>query len=347
MQKITRTIITLLITLLLLLTLTTTPNSTTQTTTDPFTIVWISDTQYLSENHPDHYINLCKWIAQNKDPYNIQMVVHTGDIVNSPDNTTQWENANQSMNLLVANEIPYCWNAGNHDYTNANSWIGSQYSAFNPQTFQLKPYWTDSYQNGMNTAVCFNMSNQQWLIVNLAFHADDSALNWTNDLLDAYPQAHAIVATHAYIDRQCQYDFWATKLKTTVLDTHNNVFLTLSGHYHPTDGNHTRAGERDELLFNQQDAHHQLGSSAARLLTFNPDQKTINIKTYNVFSNQYLQDPNNCFTIKTDFYNDITETDNPSFLIWLVGILAVGICCCLVILLTFVVGRRRLIYLQL
>jgi hypothetical protein len=143
-----------------------------QSANDTFSIIWISDTQYITESHPDLFTDLCRWITQNKDTYNVQMVIHTGDIVNQEGNITQWTNANYSMSLLAADAIPYCWNAGNHDY-NATCWIGNQYEAFNPQTFQSKPYWLSSFEDGKNTAVCFNASGYQWLIVNLAFFAND------------------------------------------------------------------------------------------------------------------------------------------------------------------------------
>ncbi len=90
--------------------------------------------------------------------------------------------------------------------------------------------------------------------MNIAYHANDSVLSWANNLLNDYPKSHVIVATHAFIDQQCNYDSWALNFKKTVLDTHPNVFLTLNGHYHPAGDNQTEVGGRYELLFNQQDA---------------------------------------------------------------------------------------------
>jgi hypothetical protein len=242
----------------------------------------------------------------------VEMVIHTGDIVNQEGNRTQWASANQSMSFLLANGIPYCWDAGNHDF-NATCWIGKQFSAFNPQVMQEKPYWVSDDFDGMNTAVHFNVSGWDCLIVNLAYHANDTVLSWANNLLDANSQAHAIVATHAYIDERCNYDSWATNLKNTVLETHANVFMTLSGHYHPTSGNRTRVGERDELLFNQQDADAQMGAASARILTFDTAKGTVNVQTYVLYTNQFLQDPNNNFTLNTNFYNALAGKNVPKF----------------------------------
>lgn len=262
-----------------------------------FSIIWVSDTQYLSESNPAYYDSLCNWIVDNNSTYNVKMVIHTGDLVNVPDDSTQWANANQSMSILLKDKIPYCWDAGNHDFYDSNVWIGNQYAAFNPDIMQSKSYWVSDDYDGMSTAVHFNVAGWDCLIVNIAFHADDTVLAWANNLLDTYPQSHAIIATHAYIDQRCNYDSWALHLKNTVLDTHPNVFLTLNGHYHPTIGARTQSGDRNELLFNQQDADAELGADSARILTFNLAQRTLSVQTYLVYSNQFLLNDNNRFTL--------------------------------------------------
>jgi hypothetical protein len=298
------------------------PIATAQMDTDNFSVIWITDTQYLSESNPKLYDNLCQWIAQNTAAYNVKMVIHTGDIVNDESNRTQWQSANQSMSILLANNIPYCWDAGNHDY-NSTCWIGNQYAAFNPETFEAKPYWVSDDLGGVNTAVHFNASGQNWLIVNVAFQANDSALRWANNILDANPQAHAIVAIHAYLDRAGEYGQWATNFKTKVLDTHANVFLTLSGHYYPTSGLRTRVGERDELLFNQQDAYGQMGAESTRILTFNPAQGTIKVQTYSLYLNQFIEDSDNSFTLQSSFRNGVVGSGFP--VVFVAGVL-VGLC---------------------
>jgi hypothetical protein len=95
-----------------------------------FSIIWITGTQYLSKSHPTYFDSLCRWIVRYSDTYNVKMVVHTGDIVDSGGDLSQWANANNSMGILLDNGIPYCWDAGNHDFS-ASSWIGNQFSAFN------------------------------------------------------------------------------------------------------------------------------------------------------------------------------------------------------------------------
>lgn len=268
-----------------------------------FAIIWITDTQYLSENHQSYYDNLCRWIVQNKDVYNVKMVVHTGDIVNDEDKRSQWLNANHSMGILLDSGVPYCWDAGNHDYDD-NTWIGNQYAAFNPEVMGAKSYWVGDEFGGMNTAVGFSVSGWDCLIVNVAFHANDSVLAWANNLLDANPQSHVIVATHDYLNKDGEYDSWGTNFKNTVLDTHANVFLTLSGHYHPSAGARKLVGGREELMFDMQDTNDDAGAASARILTFDTSKGTIDVQTYNANTNQFLMDENSNFTVNTSFRND-------------------------------------------
>lgn len=177
-----------------------------------FSIIWITDTQYLSESNPQAYTDLTHWINQNQAKYNVKMVIHTGDIVNSEGNKTQWLAANQSMGILLGNGVPYTWDAGNHDF-NSSYYMGNQFVVFNPAVMQSKPYWVSDKYGGMNTVVHFNIAGWECLILNLAFFANDSVLALANSLLDTNPHAHVIVATHVYLSKAGDYDTWAENLK--------------------------------------------------------------------------------------------------------------------------------------
>jgi hypothetical protein len=270
-----------------------------------FSIIWITDTQHLSGNYPAYYDSLCNWIVNNSGVYNVKMVVHTGDFVDWEDNSAQWAVANNSISILLNNSIPYCWDSGNHDYTQS-CWIGNQYAAFNASAMQEKSYWVSQAGDGRSTAARFSVLGWDCLIVNIAYHADQDTLTWAENLIAANPSAHVIVATHAYIDEKCQYDAWATSLRAT-MDRYPNVFLTLSGHYHfpAIIANRTQTGDRHELFFNMQEEASQMGASSARILTFDVNSGTISVQTYLVYVDQFLTDDDNNFALKTTFQNDV------------------------------------------
>ena len=54
-----------------------------------YTVVAIPDTQEMVDKWPETYYGLMQWIADHKDPLNIQAVMHMGDMVNDT-NDTQW-----------------------------------------------------------------------------------------------------------------------------------------------------------------------------------------------------------------------------------------------------------------
>ncbi|PVX26367.1 MAG: hypothetical protein CW691_01660 [Candidatus Bathyarchaeum sp.] len=286
-----------------------------------FSIIWITDTQYLSESHPTYYDSLCRWMVNHAEQYKVKMVIHTGDIVEDEGNHTQWENANQSMSRLLDADIPYCWNAGNHDY-NETCWIGNQYSAFNPEVMATKSYWIDDKVDGQNTAVHFSEDDWECLIINIAYEASDDVFDWASSILDSYPEAHAIVGAHVYLNTTGGYSGkgrdsldWPVNLKNNVLDMHPNVFLTLSAHHHPTSGCRTQVGGRHELMFNRQDNDGQMGAASLRIMSFDLAEGTIDVQTYYLYANYFFDDSDNKFTLTTTFHNDYIpeENTNPEF----------------------------------
>jgi hypothetical protein len=298
-----------------------------------FSIVWITDTQYLSAYHPTYFTSLCNWISKHAAEYNIKMVVHTGDLVNSESNQTQWINANTSMSVLLNAGIPYCWDAGNHDY-NATCWIGNQFAAFNPAEMAQRPYWVGDAEGGQSTAVHLSVNDWDFLILNLANEANDATLSWANNLLDANPESHAIVATHFYLNRTGGYEEWASKLRNSVLATHSSVFLTLSAHVYPlaSSGFRSQVGDRHELVFNRQEKDNTMGAASLRILTFKLAQGTIDVKTFYLYSNTFLTDAENQFTLNTNFWNDSASSEIPELSVFAVLILSVAFSVCVLIL---------------
>jgi hypothetical protein len=299
-----------------------------------FSIIWITDTQYLSADHPTYFNSLCQWIVNHETQYNVKMVIHTGDLVDSEGNETQWRNANSSMSLLMNAGIPYCWDAGNHDY-NSTCWIGNEFEAFNPSHLAQKPHWIGDRLDGQNTAVHFEVEGQDFLITNIAYLADDTVLSWADDLIDSHPDSHVIVATHFYLNRTGGYESWASNFRRAVLANNTNVFLTLSAHVYPlsSSGFKTQVGDRHELVFNRQEKDNNLGAASLRILTFNLSAGTIDVKTFYIYANMFLTDADNQFSLRTSFRNEaatdesteIPELPEIAVLTLMVALLAVAV----------------------
>ena len=236
-----------------------------------FSIMQISDTQFLSLSFPQLFKDTTSWIVSNAANYNLKMVIHTGDLVDNINGTSgtysdpiQWDNANAAMSQLQNADIPYCWDAGNHDqipWNDANGkWLGSSYPSFNASNMRSKTYWVSDLVDSKNTAVRFTYKGYDFLIINLEYMARNTTITWMKSLLDNNKGANVIIAAHTYLNKGGGYGFssaglpgeveWCTNFKT-ILDGYPNVFLTLSGHDPTGTANMSRVGNREDIFFNR------------------------------------------------------------------------------------------------
>jgi pimeloyl-ACP methyl ester carboxylesterase len=280
-----------------------------------FSIMQISDLQHLAFLSPTLYNDTTSWIVNNSASYNLKMVIDTGDFVDAfkaPPltvyNTTQiaqeWAVANAAMSKLLNAGIPYLWCAGNHDQTpfaNPNgTMIGSNLTAFNTTTMRSKSYWVDDIYDAKNTAVKFTYNNYPFMIIDVECFANTSALTWMKGLLYKNTGVNTIVATHGYLDGNANYDastpaagVWTNNLKAT-LDNYPNVFLAVSGHNHGW--NMTKAGNRQEILFDFQEENNLRGAAAVRIYTFNLANMQIYASTYCIDNKTWALDSLNQFS---------------------------------------------------
>jgi hypothetical protein len=290
---------------------------------DTFSIIQLSDTQYLSESYPELFNNLTRWVADNSLNYNLLMVIHTGDIVDNSSQSYQWENANSSMSILSNANIPYCWVAGNHDQYNHNqnaAWPGTQYPTFNGSCMRSKTYWVDDYDS-KNTVVQFSFGVYSFLIINIEYYANSSVLTWMKELLSKSSGSNVILTTHSYLNDTGGYGFngnyaWETSFRS-ILDSYSNIFLTLSGHDPWGKGaNMTKVGNREEVFFDRQSMDNLTGAASARIYTFNITSMQVAVKTYIVYAQDFLTDPYNQFYFDVKLSSDNLKNIFPFSYFW-------------------------------
>jgi 3',5'-cyclic AMP phosphodiesterase CpdA len=286
-----------------------------------FTIAQCSDQQFLSKYWPSLYNSTYQWIAENAPQYNIRMVINTGDFVQDNYNLTQWDTVNQAYSFLVTNNIPYCWLAGNHDQLDPNgqgsdngtnwngsngSWLANNYSAFNLDTFRAKPFYAGDYGSGKNTAAKFSYYGFNFLIINIEYKANSSAMEWVTNTINSYSGYNVMLNTHAYLNStggySCNDDngVWEITLYNYA-QNHPQIFLITSGHTGSAGiwGYSQTIGTRQEIFFNRQGANAtQLGSSigrgaaSVRLYTFNLTSGLVTTSTYDVLQSAFMNSSN-------------------------------------------------------
>lgn len=295
-----------------------TPGSTTT-----LSLFWITDTQYISEFNPGLFTNATQWIAKYYAACNGRMVVHTGDVIQDTSsvggttcsinddqgpewtNDPQWLAANQSMSVLLKANIPYTWNAGNHDgcltsglNVLADGWIGWNYAAFNASVVHkasqnwVDAAWVGGWNDGMDTAVSFTGAGQSFLLINIQYNGT-AELAWARGLLSSpsYKNYHVIIATHDFINNVGTTDLpnFPTEL-TCLIDGCNgqkgypNVFLTLNGHFDiMNQGYHAEtAGGQYELMFDREKQEGNNGAATVVILTFDVKNGKIYVNTFDL-----------------------------------------------------------------
>jgi len=316
-----------------------------------FSIFWITDTQFLSDSNEGLFANTTGWIVNHWGQYDGRMVIHTGDIVETANVMGQWDNASKAMSVLLRNQIPYTWDAGNHDdlRTRTPSWLGGSEPSFNTTNVQAVvdrtgyAHWVSSFDGGMDTAVNFTGGNSGFLIVNIEFNGNAQVLNWVGGLLanSTYARDRVIIATHAYIDPNgLTYDpetytstiilrNFTTALTSLMNRYSSRVFLTLNGHFGTDSGYHTPVPikGRYDLLFNRQDCtdvvacysttnktpdRAKVGASTVTILTFATQRNQLGVRSFDVFAGQYRNDPNDQYTLTPIFPSVQTTTTTTS-----------------------------------
>jgi len=227
---------------------------------EEFSIVLLPDTQYYAKKMPNDssntYYKQTQWIVDHQDEYDIQMVIHLGDITH--DNTTsEWVIADNAHAILDAAGVPYTIVPGNHDYaplsnfsrgqTKLNDWFG-------PDRFAGAPWYGGSYfgKSDSNYAF-FEVGSYEFMVISLEHAPRKDVLCWAADLIAAHPQRRVILVTHCYLTHNGNHSSsCATGYDTPgssgltlweeLASQHSNVFMVLCGHvgdseHVPTPGN--------------------------------------------------------------------------------------------------------------
>jgi hypothetical protein len=302
-----------------------------------WSIAVLPDTQNYALSYPDVFVKQTEWLVATRDAYKTMLVLQEGDIVNN--NThPEWLNVRRAMDVLLRAAMPYVMVPGNHDMGDwgmANT-RRSHFSDYftRRDAFGSKAFGTFQPGNLDNAWHSFDTPWGPFLIIALEFGPRDEVVAWASEIVGKNPDHRAVLLTHAYLYSDgTRYD-WAAKgeaqkwnphsygvakqpggvndgeqLWQKLVSRHPNFVMTLNGHV-LNDGADYLCSERPnapavhQILANYQEAvepkRHFGGAGFLRLMTFQPDGRTVEIKTYSPWLNESLTTPDQQFTIKLD-----------------------------------------------
>ena len=300
-----------------------------------FTIIDIGDTQnyMISDERVKNYETILKWIVENKDAYNIKMVLHVGDMVDEYDNINQFNRLSDALKILDDAGIPYGVVTGNHEHkdydTDGTSILFDNY--FPTSKFSSKPYWGGNY-NGMNNNYYFlNVYGGEYIILMLDWCPSDDEIIWANTTFSNYPDKKGILVTHGYLDDStssregihgCNHpneNYESTEyIWDKLVKHHKNLQVVLCGHEHDSLGdgeafridNNVYGNPVYQMLANYQ-SYPNGGNGWIRILEFSAQDNKIHVMTYSPVLDRFDIDNSGNFDLdynpNTKQFNDVWQ----------------------------------------
>lgn len=197
-----------------------------------FSIAWISDTQYYSEQYMENFSKMTNWIVDNKDGLGIQYVVHTGDIVDEFNEEYQYVNASNELSKFEQAGLPYGLLGGNHDTGHGNERYELYDKYFGAERYEGNSWYGGTYDDNKGHYDLVNVDGEELLFIYMSWDIYTPEVDWINSVLEQYPDKKAIICTHPGINANAEPDYFSDLLLEQVCKTHTNVIAMLNGHYH-------------------------------------------------------------------------------------------------------------------
>lgn len=305
-----------------------------------WTLVIIPDTQFYLAKFPDVYLRQTEWISRHKDSHNILFAAHEGDVTNnnSLQQWNKAKEITSKLNeggvpyLLVSGNHDLGPGGKSTDRTTFMNTVFTPEDYANSHRIGL--FEKDKIENSWHEV---ETPTGTYLIFGLEFGPRDTVLQWANEVAEQRPDAKFILVTHAYLSEKSTRDNSKRDANRRVfrlnprahpiaeqpgsandgediwqklVSKHKNFQMVLNGHiggkgvgYLESTG---QQGQKVvQMLVNFQDppvvpARGYGGGGYLRLLQFLPDAKTVRVRTYSPWYDQWLLDPEHHFEFTLD-----------------------------------------------
>ncbi|WP_200301181.1 LamG-like jellyroll fold domain-containing protein [Streptomyces adelaidensis] len=251
-----------------------------------FTLAVMPDTQYLfdgpSIDRAPVEASLCYLLEHGGDE-NIVFLSHLGDLTQ---NGAKEECAaiGEAFRLLDRQGVGYSVLAGNHDVrssTDDQRGPTPYLDVFGPARFKGKRTFGGASPDGYNSFHLFEAGGRQWMVLALDWRLSAKGFAWAKDVLARHPRTPVVLTTHELVDGDDSLSSYGQTLWDQLIDGHDQIFLTLNGHYWPA-ARATRKNAADNdvhlHLTNYQNRYFG-GAAMIRLYRFDLDRNTIDVET--------------------------------------------------------------------
>lgn len=298
---------------------------------EAWSFVLLPDTQCYTESFPEVFEAQTDWIARQQRLRNIRFALQLGDITNNNVHP-EWINARRAVDALRTGGVPHLLVPGNHDIGPWGSATDRQ-SHFSDYFIQRNARVAGESENAF---LRVSIGDVKWLILGLEFGPRDAVVEWANDVMTRHPDHHAILITHAYLYSDgTRYDWGAKGREQTwnpngygigtvatqasagvndgealwrkLVSRHSQFAFTFNGHVLHDGIGHLEsrgAGTVHQMLVNYQCGvvpdRRRGGGGFLRLVEVDEDGRTIQVRDYSPYYDEWLSDADRRFTITMD-----------------------------------------------
>ncbi|MFI6560536.1 LamG-like jellyroll fold domain-containing protein [Streptomyces sp. NPDC050534] len=251
-----------------------------------FTLAVMPDTQYLFDGpsiNPAPIEASLRYLLEHGRDDNIVFLSHLGDLTQNGAKE-EFAAISEAFGLLDRRGVGYSVLAGNHDIkssTDDQRGPTPYLDAFGPQRFKGKPTFGGASSDGYHTYHRFRAAGREWLVLALDWRLSAKGYAWAKDVLAQHPKTPVILTTHELVVAEEELSDHGQQLWDQLVDGHDQIFLTLNGHYWPA-GRATRenaAGNAVHLHLTNYQNRYFGGAAMIRLYHFDLDRNVIDVET--------------------------------------------------------------------
>lgn len=251
-----------------------------------FTIAVMPDTQYLFDGPSIDKAPVeasLRYLLEHGREENIVFLSHLGDLTQ---NGAKDECAaiGEAFGILDRRGVGYSVLAGNHDVrssTDDQRGATAYLDTFGPQRFQGRGTFGGASPDGYNTYHLFRAGGREWMVLALDWRLSAKGYAWAKDVLAQHPKTPVILTTHELVVEDDTLSAYGQQLWDRLIEDHDQIFLTLNGHYWPA-GRATRknaAGNEVHLHLTNYQNRYFGGAAMIRLYRFDLDRNVIDVET--------------------------------------------------------------------
>ncbi|WP_405865363.1 Tat pathway signal sequence domain protein [Streptomyces sp. NBC_01515] len=251
-----------------------------------FTLAVMPDTQYLFDGPSIDKAPIeasLRYLLEHGKDENIVFLSHLGDLTQNGAKP-EFAAIGEAFRLLDRRGVGYSVLAGNHDVnssTDDQRGTSPYLDTFGPQRFKGARTFGGASADGYNTYHLFEAAGREWMVLALDWRLSAKGYAWAKSVLAQHPHTPVILTTHELVVEDDQLSAYGQQLWDQLIEDHDQIFLTLNGHYWPA-GRATRknaAGNDVHLHLTNYQNRYFGGAAMIRLYRFDLDRGVIDIET--------------------------------------------------------------------